>query len=104
MILKAGAGTGAAVGFTAGNYSGVADVIDIASPYQGVYHLRLRSSTGYVERAVDLSSVVSAHLITHPEYVAGDAVIISFWVINSENNMRFFTERVFLRDTANAWN
>ncbi len=42
--------------------------------------------------------------ITHPAYVAGDAIIISFWVINTENDMQFFTEQIFIRDTANAWN
>jgi hypothetical protein len=41
--------------------------------------------------------------ITHPEYTGGDAVIVSFWVCNTENNMQFFTERVFLRKNANAW-
>jgi hypothetical protein len=41
--------------------------------------------------------------ITHPGCDGGSAVIISFWVINTENNMRFFTERVFLRKNANAW-
>jgi len=35
--------------------------------------------------------------ITHPEYDKGDAVIVSFWVINTENNMQFFTSRVFSR-------
>ena len=28
---------------------------------------------------------------------------MSFWVINTENNMQFFTERVFLRKNANEW-
>jgi Flp pilus assembly pilin Flp len=42
--------------------------------------------------------------ITHPEYTAGDAVVVKFWVVNAENNMQFFTERVFIRDSANAWN
>ena len=41
--------------------------------------------------------------ITHPEYNGGDAVIISFWVRNTENNMHFFTQRVFLRRNANSW-
>ncbi len=41
--------------------------------------------------------------IEHPAYTAGNAVIVKFWIINTENNMRFFTERVFLRNTANAW-
>ena len=41
--------------------------------------------------------------ITHPAYAAGNAVIVKFWVRNTENNMQFFTERVFLRNTANAW-
>jgi hypothetical protein len=41
--------------------------------------------------------------IEHPAYVAGHAVIVKFWVVNTENNMQFFMERVFLRNTANAW-
>ena len=56
-------------GWTGGNgwlnnwyYSGDATVTNAGTPYQGIYHLRLRANTGYVERAVDLSSAVSAHL------------------------------------------
>jgi hypothetical protein len=41
--------------------------------------------------------------ITHPAYVAGDTIIVKFWIRNTENNMQFFTERVFLRNTASAW-
>ena len=41
--------------------------------------------------------------ITHPAYDEGDAVIVSFWVINTENNMQFTTERVFLRSDADNW-
>lgn len=41
--------------------------------------------------------------ITHPQYAAGDAVIVKFWVINTENNIGFFTERVFLRNGVNSW-
>ena len=35
--------------------------------------------------------------ITHPAYEAGVDIIVSFWVINTENNMQFFTSRVFSR-------
>ncbi len=41
--------------------------------------------------------------IDHPTYGGGDAVIVSFWIINTENNMQFFTKRVFLRKNANSW-
>ena len=41
--------------------------------------------------------------IEQPAYVAGHAVTVKFWVFNTENNMRFFIERVFLRNNANAW-
>jgi len=41
--------------------------------------------------------------ITHPVYAIGDAVIVSFWVRNTENNMQFFTERVFNRRNINTW-
>ena len=36
-------------------HSGYSDVINFSSPYEGSYHLRLRSSTGDVQRSVDLS-------------------------------------------------
>jgi hypothetical protein len=35
--------------------------------------------------------------ITHPAYEGGVDIIVSFWVINTENNMQFFTSRVFSR-------
>ncbi|MCZ6789997.1 MAG: hypothetical protein O7D33_08720 [Chloroflexi bacterium] len=35
--------------------SGEASVLKAGNPHEGSYHLRLRSSTGYVKRAVDLS-------------------------------------------------
>jgi len=41
--------------------------------------------------------------ITHPFYDMGDAVIVSFWVSNTENNMQFFTEQVFLRKKDKEW-
>lgn len=41
--------------------------------------------------------------ITHPVYVVGDVVIVSFWVFNTENNMQFFAERAFNRRNANTW-
>ncbi len=56
-------------GFTGGGgwltdwtYSGYADVTTLGTPYEGTYHLRLRSSTGVVSRPVDLSRQVNAHL------------------------------------------
>ena len=41
--------------------------------------------------------------ITHPVYDMGDVVIVSFWVRNTENNMQFFAERVFLRKKDKEW-
>lgn len=41
--------------------------------------------------------------ITHPTLSGEDAVVISFWVINTENNTQFFTERVFIRKNLNSW-
>jgi len=41
--------------------------------------------------------------ITHPVYDMGDAAIVSFWVSNTENNMQFFTEQVFLRKKDKEW-
>jgi len=41
--------------------------------------------------------------ITHPEYSAGDTLIVSFWVCNTENNMQFITSRVFNRKGNKEW-
>jgi len=41
--------------------------------------------------------------ITHPVYDMGDAVIVSFWVCNTENNLQFFAERAFNRRNINTW-
>jgi len=41
--------------------------------------------------------------ITHPVYVVGDVVIVSFWICNTENNMQFFAERAFNRRNINTW-
>jgi len=42
--------------------TGDSSVINTESPYEGSYHLRLRSNTGYVKRSVDLSGLPSARL------------------------------------------
>lgn len=44
------------------SYAGEALVTADGSPFEGGYHLRLRSSTGVVSRAVDLSKQVKVHL------------------------------------------
>jgi hypothetical protein len=41
--------------------------------------------------------------ITHPTLAGEAAVIITFWVRNNENNMQFFTSRIFIRKNANSW-
>ena len=41
--------------------------------------------------------------ITHPTLEGEEAVVISFWVINTENNMQFFTARIFTRKNVNLW-
>ncbi|MDD5094501.1 MAG: hypothetical protein PHV74_09005 [Dehalococcoidia bacterium] len=41
--------------------------------------------------------------ITHPRYLGGSAVIMSFTVYNTENNMKFFTSRIFMRANNNFW-
>ena len=43
-------------------HSGYSDVINSSSPYEGHYHLRLRSSTGDVRRSVNLSEAGIVHL------------------------------------------
>jgi len=41
--------------------------------------------------------------ITHPTWGAGDTLTVSFWVCSTENNMHFFTTRVFNRKNVNDW-
>ena len=41
--------------------------------------------------------------IDHPQYNIGDVIIVSFWVINTENNMQFVTQRAFQRKNTNSW-
>ncbi|MFC2002140.1 hypothetical protein ACFLUZ_06560 [Chloroflexota bacterium] len=41
--------------------------------------------------------------ITHPQYLGGSAIIMSFTVCNAENNMKFFTSRIFIRANNNFW-
>ena len=41
--------------------------------------------------------------IEHPDFPDKDSLIVSFWVINSENNMQFLTERVFVRKKHSEW-
>ena len=41
--------------------------------------------------------------ITHPEFISEAVVILSFYVRNTENNMQFFTSRLFSRKNVNAW-
>ncbi len=43
-------------------YEGDASIVTSRSPYQGSYHLLLEGNSGYVKRAVDLSSYSSASL------------------------------------------
>lgn len=41
--------------------------------------------------------------VTHPAYIKGDVVIISFTVYNTDNKMEYFTSRLFLRKNPNHW-
>jgi Flp pilus assembly pilin Flp len=41
--------------------------------------------------------------ITHPTYAAFEPVVVSFWVINTENNMQFFMSIVFNRRNPVSW-
>ena len=43
-------------------HTGHSAVTDSGTPYEGSYHLLLQSSTGYAERAIDLSTATSASL------------------------------------------
>ncbi len=60
--FESGDWTGGSGWLNGWTHGGIADIIDTAAPYQGKYHVRLRNNTDYIERAVDLSSAVSAHL------------------------------------------
>lgn len=83
--------------------SGDAAVIDTAAPYQGLYHLRLRTNTGYVKRAVDLSSAVSAHLrfwYKANAFEAGDTASC----LVSNNNIDWITVKTWVNgDDDNAY-
>jgi hypothetical protein len=41
--------------------------------------------------------------IEHPEYKPGEAVIVSFWVYNTEDYMQFYAARVFTRKSDTSW-
>ena len=41
--------------------------------------------------------------IAHPQYLGGSAVVMTFTVINTENNMEFVTSRIFIRANNNIW-
>jgi len=41
--------------------------------------------------------------VSHPEYVGGETLVVSFWVCSTENNMQFFTKRVFHRQNPTTW-
>ncbi len=91
-------------GWLNGWYSeGYADIIDTAAPYQGNYHLRLRGSTGYVKRALDLSSAVSAHLHFWYKANAFEATdTVSLLVSN--NNINWTTVQTWVNgDDDNAY-
>lgn len=41
--------------------------------------------------------------VEHPEYGKGDVVTVTFWVVNTENNMQFYTTRAFYRKSETQW-
>jgi hypothetical protein len=41
--------------------------------------------------------------VVHPEYNTSDVVAVTFWVVNTENNMQFYTTRVFVPKNNNKW-
>ncbi len=41
--------------------------------------------------------------ILHPDFPDKDSLIVSFWVIYTENDMQFLTERVFVRKKHSEW-
>ena len=41
--------------------------------------------------------------ISHPEYAGGEVIAVTFWIINTENNMQFFTTRMFHRQNPTTW-
>ena len=40
--------------------------------------------------------------VVHPEYDVRDVIAVTFWVVNTENNMQFYTTRVFVPTSDNA--
>jgi hypothetical protein len=85
------------------SHSGDALITDTAAPYQGLYHLRLRTSTGYVKRAVDLSSAVSAHLHFWYKANAFEATDTASLLV-SNNNIDWITVKTWVNgDDDNAY-
>lgn len=41
--------------------------------------------------------------ISHPQYSEHEAVIVTFWVVNTENKMQFYTTRIFVRKSGTQW-
>ncbi len=41
--------------------------------------------------------------IEHPDYGAGDAILVSFWAYNTEDFMQYYTVRVFTRQADKSW-
>jgi len=60
-------------------------------------------STTATSWAVPNQNTVRWTAITHPQYEGGAVVIMSFTVYNTENNMRFFTSKLFIRRNNNSW-
>ena len=60
--FESGGWTGGSGWLDSWTHAGEADVVDTGTPFQGVYHLRLRADTGAVSRSIDLSREVNTHL------------------------------------------
>jgi len=60
--LESGGWTGGSGWLNNWTNSGDSGVVTTGAPYEGTYHLRLRTDVGSVSRSVDLSKQVSAHL------------------------------------------
>lgn len=53
--------------------------------------------------AIPNTNTVRWTAITHPDYGAGDAILVTFWVYNTEEFMQYYTVRVFTRQSDKSW-
>jgi hypothetical protein len=87
-------------------YQGDSAITTSGTSHGGAYHLRLRSNTGYVDRALDLSGQSNVHLqfwakvnsLEVPEYVellvgpSGSMTVARTWTNTDDDNIYHFED------------